>query len=72
MKKLILEKVLDSQGRRKKWLADELGVSSQTIWNWCRGDHNTTYDKVIQMAEVLGIAPEELYEDEPIDNEGIE
>lgn len=62
MKKLILEKVLESQGRRKKWLADELGVSSQTIWNWCKGNTKPPYDKMLHMVEVLGVAPEELYE----------
>jgi len=63
MKKLILKKVLESQGRRLRWLADELGLSYQTIWNWCHCHTKPTYDKVIQMAEVLGIQPEDLYED---------
>ncbi len=70
MKKLILKKVLDQQGRRMKWLADELGVSYNTILNWCKDYTKPTYDKVIQMAEVLGIAPEDLYEEELTDNEG--
>ena len=62
MKNLILKKVLESQGRRKKWLADKLGVAEETINNWCKGKHSPTFDKIFQMAEVLKITPEELYE----------
>ncbi len=62
MKKLILKKALDSQGRRLKWLADELGVTYNTILNWCHGRNRPTYDYILQIAEILGIAPEDLYE----------
>lgn len=64
MKKLILKKVLDGQGRRYKWLADELGVSYQAIWNWCNSDAKPTYDRIVRIAEILDVLPEDLYEED--------
>lgn len=68
MKKLILKKVLDKQGRYPSWLASKLGISQQTIWNWCKGYFKPDYYQLIQMAEILGVAPEDLYEDEKNNN----
>ena len=62
MKKLILRKILDSQGRSLRWLAGKMDVSHQTILNWCHGHTKPTYDKVFQIAEVLGIQAGDLYE----------
>lgn len=58
-----LEKLRD--GRPKTWVAKKLGVSISTVTNWEQGDTMMPYDKARELAELLGITMEELYEKAP-------
>lgn len=43
-------------------LARKVGVSYATMWNWAKGKSQPRADKVKKLAEVLGVAVEELME----------
>ncbi len=55
-----LAAVLDEQGRRLSWLADRLEVDSSTVSRWRSGDRAIPPARIVQLARVLGVAPEDL------------
>jgi transcriptional regulator with XRE-family HTH domain len=55
--------IIDSQGRKKSWVAEQIGVSVTSINNWDKGEAMIPYDKARKLAQVLGVTMEELYEE---------
>ena len=52
-------------------IAEELGVSRKTIWNWVNGRTDIPLEKAIRLADVLGISFDDLIgrgTDEPSGN----
>lgn len=54
-----LAEVLDRQGRKVGWVAEQLGVSSATVSLWKSGQREIPESRVRQLAELLA-APELL------------
>jgi transcriptional regulator with XRE-family HTH domain len=46
----------------KQEVADHLGVTYQSVWNWENGHVFPTFDKLIPYCALLGIDPKELAE----------
>lgn len=56
--------VLDSQGRKSKWLAVQLGLTEATIWAWRTGHSKPSKGMRVKVAEVLGVSVDDLWVDE--------
>jgi transcriptional regulator with XRE-family HTH domain len=48
------------QGRGNWWLAEQVGVSKQMVSLWRAGNRRLTDERRKQIADVLGIRPDEL------------
>jgi len=59
--RLRLEEILKEQGRSKKWLAEQMGVSRHSVRWWCNKKHGIRRKRIPKMAEVLGIEKHKLY-----------
>ncbi len=59
--KLRLNEILRKQGRKKKWLAEQLGVSMDSVGHWCRKINCPDTETVSKIVELLGIEKSELY-----------
>lgn len=55
--------IIEKQGRRRPWVAKEIGVSRTSLRNWELGEAMIPYDKARLLAKVLGVSMEELYEE---------
>lgn len=51
---------LEREGRTKKWLADELGMSTVTLYSKLNGDVEFTFSQAIRLSEILGCTVNEL------------
>lgn len=49
---------------RREFIQKELGISKNTLSNWCAGNTYPTIDKAFQLAELLEVKLEDLYEKE--------
>jgi transcriptional regulator with XRE-family HTH domain len=56
--------LLRSSKYRREFIQKELGVSANTLTNWCTGKTYPTIDKAFRLAELLETNIEELYERE--------
>lgn len=62
-----LKVVLDDQGRRQTWLADQLSaalnknIDSRQVWNWVHGIVVPEHATRAAIARVLGQTPEDLW-----------
>ena len=61
MVKNSLERTLHEQGRKKSWLARQLGVSNSTVTKWLKGEARPTDDKKVKISTLLGVPVEELF-----------
>jgi hypothetical protein len=50
-----IKKVLDAQGRRQDWLANQLSVSPATVNRWIRGNRTLDVRTGERVAAVLGV-----------------
>jgi DNA-binding XRE family transcriptional regulator len=61
MKKLpkynCISEVLREQGRTKKWLAQMLNISSNTMSNWCTQRSQPSLIRLFQIADLLAVDP---------------
>ena len=54
--KLLIDKEIS-----KTELAEKIGVTWQTVYNWSIGRNKPSMEKTIKMAEVLGVSSEYIY-----------
>ena len=50
-----IKEYLEEQGRSQKWLAGKVGVTKQTMNNWCLGKSNPTFPQMNFVAQHLQI-----------------
>lgn len=62
--KLTLEEPIKNSGLRKAYIANELGVSADTLTNWIKNRSMIPLDKAVKLANVLRCKLEELYVEE--------
>lgn len=57
-----LRDVIERQGRVQRWLAEQLvpKVPTSYITRWCNGELRIPEHRVIELARVLGVSPEEI------------
>lgn len=60
--RLRLKEILRKQGRKKKWLAEQLGVRPLAVVTWCGNKKCPNSEKLSKIAEILGIERSELFE----------
>jgi len=60
--RLRLEEILKKQGRKQKWLANQLEVSTETVGQWCRKLSCPDGKTLSKIAEILGIEKSKLFE----------
>lgn len=51
---------LEREGRTKKWLADELGMSTVTLNSKLNGETEFSFSQAIRLSDVLGCTVSEL------------
>ena len=54
--------LLRSSKYRREFIQKELGVSANTLTNWCTDKTYPTIDKAFKLAELLEVNIEDLYE----------
>lgn len=52
--------VLAENGKKNKWLAQELGKSQSTISNWCTNESQPSLETLLEVANVLDVDIREL------------
>jgi len=57
----VLDKEIEAQGRKVKWLAENLGVTRQTIHNWRKGKTLPSYDRMVALSRLLDRPVESLF-----------
>jgi len=55
-----LRTVRREKGILASWLASELGVSRNTLWEWERGSRSTPRAALIAASYLLNVSPDEL------------
>lgn len=54
-----LDRVMDEQGRRNDWLAQEMKVSVSLVTRWRNGQRRVE-QYIPELARVLGVSPDEI------------
>ena len=57
-------KLLRVSKYRREFIIQELGISKNTLSNWISGNTYPTIDKAFQLADLLEVSVDELYERE--------
>lgn len=57
-----LAQVLERQGRRRDWVAQQLGIDPTTVSRWCLGQRELPPERVPQLAALLGVTEDEIRE----------
>ncbi len=60
--KLRLKEILRKQGRKQKWLAEQLGVQPLAVITWCGNKKCPNTETLSKIAELLDIKRSELFE----------
>ena len=60
MDKSKVEAILKLQGRSKKWLQEQLGMTRTTFYYFLRGERLNKIPEIKQTAELLDVSIEEL------------
>ena len=56
-----LKKAIANSGRKKSWIAKEIGISYSSLWRQLNGSRNLKAETVIQIALLTGKTPNEIY-----------
>ncbi len=51
---------LEREGKTKRWLADELGMTTVSLYSKLNGDTEFTFSQAIRLSEVLGCTVNDL------------
>ncbi len=52
---ITIKTVLDQQGRRQDWLANQVGVSPATVNRWMKGTRTVDIERARRIAVILGV-----------------
>ncbi len=55
-----IKAVLAEKGKTNNWLADEIGMNTNTISKWCRNDMQPRIESLFQVAKALDVDVREL------------
>jgi len=51
---------LEREGKTKRWLADELGMTTVSLYSKLNGDTEFTFSQAIRLSEILGCTVNDL------------
>ena len=57
-----IKEVLNAQGRKQSWLADQLGMSYVAVTRYCNNRQQPTIPLLVDIARVLDVDVRELLE----------
>ena len=60
MNKTKVEAILKVQGRSKKWLQEQLGMTRTTFYYFLRGERLNKIPEIKQAAELLGVLVDDI------------
>ena len=60
MNKTKVEAILKLQGRSKKWLQEQLGMTRTTFYYFLRGERLNKIPEIKQTAELLGVLVDDI------------
>jgi len=60
MDKSKVEVILKTQGRSKKWLQEQLGMTRTTFYYFLRGERLNKIPEIKQTAELLGVLVDDI------------
>jgi len=60
MNKKKVEAILKEQGRSKKWLQNQLGMTRTTFYWFLKGERDNKIDKLKETANALGVTVDEI------------
>lgn len=60
MNKTKVEAILKLQGRSKKWLQEQLGMTRTTFYYFLRGERLNKIPEIKQTAELLGVLVDDV------------
>jgi transcriptional regulator with XRE-family HTH domain len=52
-----IAETLSDEGRTQKWLAKKLGISANTMSNWCTQRAQPSLSRLFQIADLLSVDP---------------
>lgn len=58
-----LGRILDIKGIKRKWVAEQLDVSQQTVSGWIKDKNYPPMDKAFKLARILDVKVDDLYEE---------
>ena len=62
--KLRINECIKESGYKKKYVAEQLGITARTLSRWIMGESSPTFDQLVKLATVLDCEFEDLYEKE--------
>lgn len=62
--KMLINDLINKKGLKKSYIAQELNVNRTTLMNWMKGKTYPPLDKAVQLAKLLDVKLEDLFEDE--------
>lgn len=60
---LRIKEILQEQGKKNKWLAEQLGITEPGLWLIMTEKVNVPLRRLEQIAEILGVSTIELFDD---------
>lgn len=54
--------LIDKKGYKKKFVAEQLGISPTQLSNWISGRSFPTLEKAFKLASILNVKVDDLYE----------
>lgn len=55
--------LIDAKGLKRKYIADQLGVTREMVSRWVVGKSYPRLDKAFKLAKILGVKVDDLYEE---------
>lgn len=56
-----LNELIQERGYKKKWLAEQLGVSASVFSRWCNGDSIPSLENAMRVAALMGCDVEDIW-----------
>lgn len=60
--RLVIDKLIEESGLKKKHIAKQMEVSDDTLTNWIRGKTWPRLNQAVHLADLLGCKIDDLYE----------
>lgn len=62
--------LLDERGLKRTYIAKKLGVTKEMVSRYCAGTSYPRLDKAFELAKILGVKVDDMYEETTSDSSG--